>query len=168
MLSIDIRPIRPVDLSQVQAAFPDESPKQHSGRLARQEAGEASYLIAWASGEVLGHTLLIWAGPDNEDIGALLPRAAAVEGLAVRSDWQGQGIGTRLVEQAERLARLRGIPHLSLGVSGDNPGARRLYKRLGFQDSGLGPFNLRWVEPDRTHRPLEVQATVHYLLKRLA
>lgn len=53
--------------------------------------------------------------------------------VGVTPTLQGKGIGTRLLRYAEDEARAQGIPHLSLDVSVQNPGAQRLYERLGFQ-----------------------------------
>lgn len=53
--------------------------------------------------------------------------------LAVRPQFQGRGIGTRLLHHAETRARLAGLAICSLGVEVGNDGARRLYERLGYQ-----------------------------------
>lgn len=53
--------------------------------------------------------------------------------LAVRPEFQGRGIGTRLMRHAETRARQAGLAVCSLGVEVDNDGARRLYERLGYQ-----------------------------------
>ena len=42
-------------------------------------------------------------------------------------------LNTALIETAARLAAERGRPALGLGVASDNPAARRLYARLGFE-----------------------------------
>lgn len=53
--------------------------------------------------------------------------------LAVRPEFQGRGIGTRLLHHAETRARRAGLAVCSLGVEADNDGARRLYERVGYQ-----------------------------------
>lgn len=53
--------------------------------------------------------------------------------LAVLPEFQGRGIGTRLLHHAETRARLAGLKVCSLGVEADNDGARRLYERSGYQ-----------------------------------
>jgi ribosomal protein S18 acetylase RimI-like enzyme len=55
-----------------------------------------------------------------------------VESLAVRGEWRGRGIGTRLLAACEDIARQRGLGALSLDVVDTNPRARRLYQRFGF------------------------------------
>jgi ribosomal protein S18 acetylase RimI-like enzyme len=69
--------------------------------------------------------LLVAAGGEH-------PGQLHVESLAVRSDWRGRGVGTRLLEACEGIARQRGREALSLDVIDTNPDARRLYERFGF------------------------------------
>jgi ribosomal protein S18 acetylase RimI-like enzyme len=54
-----------------------------------------------------------------------------VHDLAVLPSWRRQGIGTRLLEVVEALARRRGYCKVNLEVRVDNP-AQRLYRRLGY------------------------------------
>jgi ribosomal protein S18 acetylase RimI-like enzyme len=51
--------------------------------------------------------------------------------LALLPEWQGQGIGTRILEDLAQESRQAGV-ELSLRVVKENP-ALRLYKRLGFE-----------------------------------
>ena len=67
----------------------------------------------------------------------LLGRAAesgelVMDGIAVREDARGQGIGTRLLDEVERVAVRLGKNRIRLDVVDTNPDARRLYERRGF------------------------------------
>ena len=53
--------------------------------------------------------------------------------LRVRPEWQGRGIGTRLLSAAENGLRARGFGTAVIAAGKDNPGARRLYERLGYR-----------------------------------
>lgn len=53
--------------------------------------------------------------------------------IAVEKRYQGNGLGTTLLRRAAELAKERGCPGISLCVHEDNPGARRLYEREGFE-----------------------------------
>jgi [ribosomal protein S18]-alanine N-acetyltransferase len=55
--------------------------------------------------------------------------------LAVRDDWRGQGIGTRLLLYAQERI-FRDSPNAFILVSSFNPRARALYQRLGFEVIG--------------------------------
>jgi len=54
-----------------------------------------------------------------------------IQSVAVREDWRGRGLGTALIELAERRI-LRDTPNVFICVSSFNAGARRLYERLGY------------------------------------
>jgi ribosomal protein S18 acetylase RimI-like enzyme len=54
--------------------------------------------------------------------------------LEVLGQFQRRGIGTMLIGAGEETARQLGHRRLALGVAVDNPGARRLYERLGYAD----------------------------------
>lgn len=55
-----------------------------------------------------------------------------VDGIAVQDFAQGQGIGTRLLENLYQEGRMRGYGEIRLEVVDRNPRARALYERLGF------------------------------------
>lgn len=52
--------------------------------------------------------------------------------VAVSATYRGQGIGALLIGEAQRLAAAERV-RLTLHVAAGNPGARRLYERLGFR-----------------------------------
>jgi len=58
-----------------------------------------------------------------------------IQSVAVRDDCRGRGLGTALLELAERRI-LRDTPNVFICVSSFNPGARRLYERLGYTVAG--------------------------------
>lgn len=57
--------------------------------------------------------------------------------VAVRRDRQKEGIGFFLVDSMIRMAQMQGIRVVHLEVRESNETARRLYRRLGFQEDGL-------------------------------
>lgn len=57
-----------------------------------------------------------------------------VNALAVFAAYRGLGFGSALMAQAEQEARNTGLPRMSIQVYGQNHGAVRLYKRLGYQE----------------------------------
>jgi len=68
-----------------------------------------------------------------------------MDGIAVRDDARGKGIGTRLLRAIEGHARSLGKHSIRLDVIDTNPGARRLYERFGFragETSGVGPYRV--------------------------
>jgi ribosomal-protein-alanine N-acetyltransferase len=64
-------------------------------------------------------------------------RRAHVLNLCVRPEFQGRGLGTRLLTHLLALARRRGARYALLEVRPSNYAARGLYQRLGFVRSGV-------------------------------
>ncbi|HIY00734.1 MAG TPA: ribosomal protein S18-alanine N-acetyltransferase [Candidatus Blautia faecipullorum] len=57
--------------------------------------------------------------------------------VAVRRDRQKEGIGCFMVDSMLRMAAMQGIRTVHLEVRESNMTARRLYRRLGFQEDGV-------------------------------
>lgn len=55
-----------------------------------------------------------------------------MDGIAVKKEAQGQGLGTKLLETIFVYARSQGFRQIRLDVIDTNSGARKLYERLGF------------------------------------
>lgn len=60
-------------------------------------------------------------------------------GMAVEEEQRGQGIGTMLLEEAERTAARLGLLKLSLIVFAQNERAYRLYRRFGYVETRRHP-----------------------------
>jgi GNAT superfamily N-acetyltransferase len=63
-----------------------------------------------------------------------LRRYGLVTDLIVDEEWRGRGIGRRLLDEAERLARSEGLRRLAIGVLDANGAAARIYRAFGFDD----------------------------------
>src|SRR3954471_6537967 len=61
---------------------------------------------------------------------------ADIERLAVAREWQGQGIGARLLAECIETARSAGVEQLTLDSRGDNATAIRLWESSGFEEYG--------------------------------
>jgi GNAT superfamily N-acetyltransferase len=103
-------------------------------RLARQEAGRGLLLAAWLAADPVGDVYL-WCEPAEEpEVRHRLPGTPLLNHLEVLPALHRRGIGTRLVQTAERLLRERGHGRVALGVSPDNHDAVRLYEKLGYEE----------------------------------
>ncbi len=58
-----------------------------------------------------------------------------IQTVAVVPQWRGRGVGTRLIEYAETRI-FRESPNVFINASSFNPGAQRLYERLGYEVVG--------------------------------
>jgi len=64
-----------------------------------------------------------------------------VQGFAVDKDLRGKGIGSKLLDHAERTAKEHGSARFALDVAAKNKGGRRLYERRGMTAEAESP---RW------------------------
>lgn len=76
------------------------------------------------------------------------PDVGTIWQLAVHPDLQGLGIGSALIEEAERCIRLRGLRTAGLSVEVDNPRAQALYERLGYVADGRRTSSWTQLHPD--------------------
>ncbi len=168
-IEIQIRPARETELDLLEEAFsPNSNAKYHHRRFALQQRGDGIYLIAWRDDEPVGHFLLLWNGPTDEPTGRYPRDTACLEAGATKPVYQRQGIGTRMIRDAERIARARGCRRIGLAVgSTDNPLARRLYERLGYRAWDGGEFTIQWdYETKDGTRGIETEVCV-YMFKAL-
>lgn len=99
-------------------------------RLAEPEEGKHS-LVAVVGDELAGHLGLSTypSRPRRKHVGGI--------GMAVRDDFQGQGVGTALLQAAVEVAdNWLNLLRLELTVFTDNEPAVRLYKKFGFAVEG--------------------------------
>jgi L-phenylalanine/L-methionine N-acetyltransferase len=110
--------------------LPYQSIESNKNKLAELPEGEY-VLVAVVDGEVIGNLDLITkpANPRTRHVGQI--------GMAVRDDWQGNGIGTALMEAALDLAdNWLNLTRIELHVYTDNTAGVAPCKKLGFQIEG--------------------------------
>lgn len=100
--------------------------------LARAARGERVILGARNGGRLIGTVTLLLDFPPNQ------PHRAEIAKAMVRADQRGNGVGSALIEAAERLAVGRGRTLIVLDTAEDG-GASRFYQGLGYQLTGLIP-----------------------------
>ncbi len=69
-----------------------------------------------------------------------------LDDISVDGKFRGQGIGTKLIEAAEMYAAELGITESVLHVEKANASAQRLYKRLGYSESGCDGSRFRMTK----------------------
>jgi ribosomal protein S18 acetylase RimI-like enzyme len=79
--------------------------------------------------------------------------------------FQGQGIGTWLLSNAEVMALDRGLEWATIAAAKENTGARRLYERLGYKI--YGENNGSWSYVDHRGITREVNEACWLLEKKL-
>ena len=68
--------------------------------------------------------------------------------LAVHPDYQGSGVGRRMMDEAEIRLRAEGCPKINLQVRRTNDGVIAFYKRIGYKVDDAVSLGKR-LEPDK-------------------
>jgi ribosomal protein S18 acetylase RimI-like enzyme len=166
--AISIRPLTRDELSVLtQVKWSAGLSKKHENRLARQVAGEVTYLIAWQGTVPIGHLLVKWTGPSDEPMRSQLTGCAEIEDFTVIAERRSQGIGRMMMAGVEEETCRQSLRRIGLGVAVDNPRAKAFYERLGFQDAQFGVYLTRWQYSDAQGEKRWDEAPCTYLIKDL-
>ncbi|MEO9323779.1 GNAT family N-acetyltransferase [Nocardioides sp. C4-1] len=129
-LAVEVRPCAgDADVEALQHVLPSAS-RAHPRRWAEQQAGTATYLLAWDGDAVVGHVHLL-ARSRHDDVVGALGATPEVESLAVVEHARGRGVGTALLGAAAGVARADGASSVGLVVDHDDP-VVTLCRRLGW------------------------------------
>ncbi|MFN8443509.1 MAG: GNAT family N-acetyltransferase [Caldilineaceae bacterium] len=165
----EIGPATPADIAEMAAIFPDWGARhKHEERWQQQEQGKAVYLIARQQGHPVAHAYLKWQGAGDPHVveRRTIP-CPDIEDLFVLGDWRSQGVGTALIHAAEEQVLAQGFQHIGLSVGIENPAARRLYERLGYQDAGFGEYTEHGTYLDAQGQSRVWEERCVYLMKEL-
>ena len=128
----ELRRGRPGDLDALLALellFPSDRVSRRGWRRFLVSS-RATVLVAASGDAVLGNLVLLRrAGSDKARIYSVVVTPAA----------RGQGLGERLVAEAERVAAAEGCAAVSLEVRADNAAARALYAKRGYREERALP-----------------------------
>lgn len=129
-----VRPVRPEDADALGALMGDERVAWGTLQLPSSSGDLWRVRLArpWGQVYVVEQDGMIVG---NGGIHPLPPPSAHVSllGMSVAADRQGAGLGGLLMAQIVAAGRERGLAKLELEVYADNPRARRLYERFGFE-----------------------------------
>lgn len=156
--TLTLRPLTAADAPAVLALYRATADSPASGLARSPDEMD----LAWVQGflgkaSASGATLGVWAGDvlaGEIHASRMGPRQFDHNlmdlTVAVHPDWQGRGVGARLFEGlfAAAAALTPAIERIELAVREGNPGALRLYQRLGFVIEGHHPGRVRL--PDGT------------------
>lgn len=149
-----------------QMAAPGEDPWEIGRQRAARDTGGFSYrnsVVAEVDGKVVGALVGYPVADEPEAIDPdttppmfvplrelenLAPGTWYVNSVAVFPEARGLGLGSALMRCAARTASDLGLRGTSLIVSDANDGARRLYERLGYRETGSRPMvKEQWQNP---------------------
>ncbi|GBD11429.1 Ribosomal-protein-alanine acetyltransferase [bacterium HR23] len=80
-------------------------------------------IVAEENGDILGFVVLLWR---------YRSKIGRIYDIVVSPKARGRGLGTALVQEAERIARKRGLTAIALEVRATNREARCLYEHCGY------------------------------------
>lgn len=133
--SLEIRPAKAQDLAEVLRLERSVPEAPHWGEsiyrdmLSQGSAASAlqrALFVAADHGQLAGFA-----------VATVVADQAELESIAVDSCWRRRGVGRALSEAVTIWAREAGARQILLEVRAANAGARALYARLGFKETGL-------------------------------
>jgi putative acetyltransferase len=141
-MALTIRRVEPADYAAMAQIFSGPKvvwgtlqlpfPSTETWRKRLEETPDGVFRLAACSAEAVVGQLDIYTFPNHPR-----RRHAGEIGMAVRDDFQGQGVGTALLQAALDLAdQWLNLQRLELEVYTDNAPALRLYQKFGFGIEG--------------------------------
>jgi ribosomal protein S18 acetylase RimI-like enzyme len=103
--------------------------------------GESLMIVAESSGFPIGQAWVDLKKGRDAATGMLWA-------VRVIPGFQGAGIGSRLIEAAEKALAELGYTTTEIGVEEDNESARRLYEALGYRNIGKRRERREYVDPE--------------------
>jgi len=139
---------------------------KHRKRIQDQEDGRLSYVMAWAWGRIpIGHIVVYWDGGHDGPLEALEGRGPLLEDLYVHPAVWGRGIGTTIMDEAERLIESNGFDRVGLTTFTLNPSVVSIYEARGYRSTDLASFETTRVFADKNGRRREWSRRGHYMVK---
>ena len=104
--------------------------------------------------EYLKQSDIYIARQNDETIGvvvlfSLTPETVEIKNVAVKSEYQGQGVGSFLIENVVQVAFLNGQKSICIGTANSSIGQLYLYQKLGFEITDIKKnfFTENYAEP---------------------
>ena len=105
------------------------------GRIEEGASETAEYVGAIVDGQMVGSASIhVAETPHPGNMARPVPSAEF--GVSVVDGWRGRGVGRALIGHLEAWAVARGVERITLNVSETNVDAIRLYRALGYEESG--------------------------------
>jgi|SRR5215212_8152622 len=109
---------------------------QYERYLAEQRRGKRAILVSWQGNTFAGYVTVVWHSGYAPFRDAAIPE---IVDLNVLPHLRQRGIGSRLLEEAERLIAERSpVAGIGVGLYADYGAAQRLYSKRGYVPDGRG------------------------------
>lgn len=140
-MKLELFPLEEKHIDEIVTAFTKigwNKPKYlYEKYLNEQVQKSHTVLIAQYQGNFCGYITIKW---QSEYSGFNSENIPEISDLNVLPDFRGQGIGTKLIQACEDIAKKHGHSEIGLGVgmTADYGNAQRLYVQLGYVPDGHG------------------------------
>jgi GNAT superfamily N-acetyltransferase len=143
--SLTIRHMREDDPPAMAMAFADmhKTREQYERYWQENVEGRRVTLVALLERSVVGYTNVIW----ESDYQAFCQRGIPeINDMNTVTCLRRNGIGTRMIDAAEKLVRRAGkrVIGIGVGVTSDYAMAQQLYPKLGYRSDGTGVHPDEW------------------------
>lgn len=143
------------------------------GLVAYHASGYQAFLAAALAPPAPHRTLILRCVRDDDGVVAVADWRAVGEtlllnGIAVRPEERGRGLGSQLLQDGLTLARRLGRTSVALDVSEENPGAYRLYRRTGFTEQRVTVFADVPTDPSPEPEPVRLCNWPSFITDRAA
>jgi GNAT superfamily N-acetyltransferase len=140
MKHLVIRPLESRDVAPISAAFSavgwNKPRAQYERYHAEQQSGLRTVFVAFVGGGFAGYVTVVWS-PTYPPFRA--DKIPEIQDFNVLPPFRRRGIGTRLMDEAERKVSERsGVAGIGVGMSPDYGAAQRLYVLRGYVPDGRG------------------------------
>lgn len=134
---MQFRKLQACEFDKLRELFGDDPdnlwPKYRKQRLEQFVKGDAEAYVVDNDGRIVGEITATFVNGDLEQ--ETIPRVRVyLQAFRVLPDFQGQGLGTKLLQFVVNELRSRGYTEFTIGVEENNSIARHIYEKLGFVD----------------------------------
>lgn len=118
----------------------DEVRERVRGNIDKMVKGEAVHLVAEVNDTIVGNILLTFERKN--------PEAAHIWDIVVIQVFRGTGLVHKLIDEARKVAKRKGVKYLYTGAARSNVRAIKAYQKVGFKeyDNPLGEKDLVYVK----------------------
>ena len=140
MKDLTIRPLAGRDVAPISAAFSavgwNKPRSQYASYLSEQQRGARTVFVAFLGEDFAGYVTIVWTPSYLPFLAAGIPE---IQDFNVLPRFRRRGIGTRLMDEAERkISESSGVAGIGVGMSPDYGVAQRLYVLRGYVPDGKG------------------------------
>jgi GNAT superfamily N-acetyltransferase len=135
-----IRPLERGDVDSISAAFRglgwDKPRSQYEIYLSEQQVGIRTIFVAFSARDFAGYVTINWRPSYPSFLADGIPE---IQDFNVLPRFRRQGIGTRLMDEAERkVSEFSSVVGIGVGMTPDYGAAQRLYTLRGYVPDGKG------------------------------